>query len=118
MTLGCCATSSSSIPWCWASSTSVCVPELELPAQASHADKSGEEDMEDRVTALKHILFKTVVEDEEELLESIAVYSVPRTQVLLGQRDSSRAIGVHDHGCGLEGVLGQQCGRRGHLVKH
>ena len=43
------------------------------PSQAGNNDRGGEEDMEDRVAALNQSLFKTVVEEEEEQLESITV---------------------------------------------
>lgn len=46
---------------------------LTYPPKLATLTEGGEGDMEDRVAALNQSLFKTVVEDEEELLESIAV---------------------------------------------
>lgn len=46
---------------------------LTYPPKLATMTEGGEEDMEDRVAALNQSLFKTVVEEEEEELESITV---------------------------------------------
>jgi len=46
---------------------------LSYPPKLATVTEGGEEDMEDRVAALNQSLFKTVVEEEDQELESIAV---------------------------------------------
>lgn len=61
---------------------------LTYPPKLATVTEGGEEDMEDRVAALNQSLFKTVVEEEEQELESIAVGDEEKQKEAEKERDA------------------------------